>query len=216
LGGGVRTAQRSSSARPIVQLQPASKTATQLAEAALAVQEAAHAHGVEVVGFIDTGSGGTSATMCSNLALLNARAGKRTLLIEADPMMDTVPALPGATGYSLSDVMNGSVGVDLAAVPSKFEPNLFLLNIGSSVDRRFWTTENIAAFRNLRDSLKRHYDTIFVHLPPIKSNHLSLTVDAVVIVTAKRVTTVSELVDAATLLRIAEKPVLGVIISGLA
>ncbi len=216
LGASVGIAPRSSSAHPIVEFKPSSHSATQLAEAALAVQEAAHVRGVNVVGFVDTGSGSTSATMCSNLALLNARAGKRTLLIETDPAMETVPSLPGATGYSLIDVINGGVDVEAAAIPSKFESNLYLLNIGNSADRRFWTTENVTAFRALREQFTRRYDTIFVHLPPIKSNHLTLTVDAVVIVTAKRVTTVSELLDATTLLRIAEKPVLGVIISGLA
>lgn len=216
LGHCPQISARSSSARPIIHFSPSSRTATQLAEATLAVQEAAHRYGVDVVGFIDTRSGATSATMCANVALLNAQAGKRTLLVETDPKMDGMPTVAGMVRAGLMDVLEGTVSLDAGGAPSKFEPNLFVLNIGTAYDRSCWTPENAAALRQLLDRCKTYYDTIFVHLPPVKANHASPAVEGIVIVTAKGETVVRELVDAATLLRISDKPLLGVIISGLA
>ncbi len=202
----------------VVQNRPLSRTSRELSAAALALQNAAHAQGARVVGLLDAGEGGNSAAISSNLALLNARAGKRTLLVETETSKKNLAfELKVPSQHALQDVIDGGVPLENAVQASAHEPTLSLLTARGTGEIDFWTEERIAKLRDVLQRVKDHFDTIFVHLPSAShSDHTANAVDAVVIVTKLWSTQTPELAMATTNLRIADKSILGVIIAGIA
>jgi uncharacterized protein involved in exopolysaccharide biosynthesis len=208
----------SKSSLRVVQNRPLSRTSRELAATALALQNTAYVQEAQVIGLLDAGEGGNSAAVSSNLALLNARAGKRTLLVETQTVKKNLAfELKPTLHQGLEDVINDGAAVENAIETSIHEPMLSLLMVRGTGAVDFWTEGRIAKLRDVLQPLKGRYDTILVRLPPASQyDHTSQAVDGVVIVTKLWSTQMPELAMATTRLRIADKSILGVIIAGIA
>jgi uncharacterized protein involved in exopolysaccharide biosynthesis/Mrp family chromosome partitioning ATPase len=202
----------------IVEDQPFSHTARGLRALGLAFKQMVDEQGTRVIGLLGTVPGLNSTAVSSNLALLNARAGKRTLLVETDMarpnlMTEFAPQSP----CGLQDVLDGDIDLANAVIASKQEPMLSLLMPRSTGTSPSWTTDHIRKLHVIINQIRDQYDLILVHLPPVNgANSTSMAVDGVVIVSKAGTTVIQDLVDVATGLQMAGKPLLGVIISDLA
>jgi Mrp family chromosome partitioning ATPase len=192
------------------------ETARELGATAVALKQMMDAHATQIVGLLGTTTDLNSAAVCSNLALLNARAGRRTLMIEADtasPNLQSQFAPESPNG--LQDLLSGSASPADVIVPWPSNPKLSLLMAKST--GLLWTSEQNVALRAFIDQVADQYDLILVHLPHVASaNRAAGAVDNVAIVSHAGKTIMPELLDITADLRLAGKQPLGVIISDLA
>ena len=197
----------------IVLRQPNSTAARQLVMTTAAIDGAADAIGTGVVGILGISKDVDDAAVCSNIALLNARAGKRTLLVETDTGRSNLTAsFAPDLHFDLKDVIHAGVAPQDAIVPYGDERMLSLLFLGNTEMANFWTPERIEKLRTTINELRGQYDNIFVHLPPASDGDLtSRAVDSALIVTEMWRTKMSTLEELASRMRIADQPLLGVV-----
>lgn len=131
---------------------------------------------IKVVGLTSVQSGEGKSTTAANLAIAYARAGYKTILVDADIRNSVMSGffkptvkITGLTDYlaGTSDLSQGLCDTDipnLTVIESgKFSPNpTALLQSGN--------------FENLIDTLRRYYDYVIVDCPP-----LGLVIDAAII-----------------------------------
>ncbi|MFT3731428.1 MAG: exopolysaccharide transport family protein [Hyphomicrobium sp.] len=217
LRGPFSTPQRRASALcRIVEQEPNSAIAQELIGITLALKEVAQPQNIRVIGIQDAGAGSSSGIIASNIALLNARAGNRTLLIEVDTANSNLAAALGITNYrSLQDLLAGKIGVAEAVIPAKGSPNLSYIIAAPKIPL-IGAAEGTVRLRAIIDSLRAECDLILVHLPLADpGDRLSTVVDGMVLVSRARKTKLPELINIAADLRIANRPLLGAAISGL-
>jgi uncharacterized protein involved in exopolysaccharide biosynthesis/Mrp family chromosome partitioning ATPase len=195
----------------VVENKSVPKVARELNAVAVALKRAVDAHEAHVVGLLGTNSSPNSAAMASNLALLNAHAGWRTLLVET---ATTSPNLKSVfspdSRYGLQDLLAGRANDADVLVVATQNPNLSLLLAEGR--GTIWRQEQISALRSLIDRVSDQFDVILVHLPSSHAmNRAVAAVDNVVIIAQAGKTTMSELEDITSDLRLAGKRPLGVI-----
>ncbi len=199
----------------IVENKRSPHTARQLSATAIALKKAMDTQGTHVVGLLGIAQDLNAAAVSSNLALLNARAGWRTLLIEADtesPNLKSFFASDAAHG--LQGVLSGSIAVANAVMAWPNCPKLSLLLAKSSNSDLF--PDQISHLKTLIEQAANQYDVILVHLPHANStNQVLAAVSNVVIVAKAGQTVMPELIDITASLRLAGKQPLGVILSDL-
>lgn len=202
----------------IVLRQPNSTAARQLVMTTAAIDAAADAIGTGVVGILGVSKDVDDAAVCSNIALLNARAGKRTLLVETDTGRSNLTAsFAPDLHFDLKDVIDGGVPAQDAVVPYRDERMLSLLFLGNTETADFWTPERIEKLRTTINELRGQYDNIFVHLPPASDSDLtSRAVDSALVVSEMWRTKMSTLEELASRMRIADQPLLGVVAANFA
>jgi Mrp family chromosome partitioning ATPase len=183
----------------------------------LALKQSADSQHIRVIGLQDTATGANSGVVASNIAFLNARAGKQTLLIDADVSKTNLASqmMTAPPRYSLQDVLKAKVAVTDAIVQSPMSSKLhYLLAAGggeSCIDQIGMQ------LRAIIDGVRDFYDLVLVHLPVAGvGDHASIVVDGMVVVCKARETKLPELTNIAVDLRLASKPLLGIIISGIA
>jgi uncharacterized protein involved in exopolysaccharide biosynthesis/Mrp family chromosome partitioning ATPase len=213
IGKRLRGSGRRASSAFVAIKQPHSAAARQLISVAASIGNAAQARRLETIGIAGMDRSVDDASIASNVAMLNARAGKRTLLIEADTgHFSLTPLLAPSLAHDLKDVVDGAVTADAAVVSYAEEPALALLLLSKTESDEFWTPARIQRLRDTIEQLRGHFDRIFVHLPPAESGDMILTVvDGTVIVSELWQTKVSALQEIASRMRIAGRPLLGVV-----
>ncbi|WP_024276139.1 Wzz/FepE/Etk N-terminal domain-containing protein [Hyphomicrobium sp. 802] len=197
----------------IVVSHPQSPDARQLVKTAAAINDAANARGAVAIGIFGISKAIDDAAVCSNVALLNARAGKRTLLIETEPGRTNLAAsLVGDLQFDLKDVIEGRAEPEAAIVQYDIEPALSLLLVDKTEAAGFWTLQRVAKLSELIKSLSGSYENIFVHLPSGSDTEVvTKAVEGVVIVAEIWQTSLAELEDVASRMRIVGQPPLGVV-----
>lgn len=213
IGKAFRRRERQGANAFIALRQPHSPIARQLVITAAEINEAAHQNRTPVVGILGITKNVDDAAVCSNIALLNARAGKKTLLVEAATgRLNLTTSYAPDLHFDLKDVIDAGVTPADAVVQYSGERALSLLFLGNSENDSFWTSERIDKLRTTINELRGQYDNIFVHLPPASVGDLTTrTVDGAVVVSELWGTKVSELEEVASRMRIAEQPLLGVV-----
>jgi Mrp family chromosome partitioning ATPase len=178
-----------------------------------AIDSAADAIGTVVIGVLGISKDVDDAAVCSNIALLNARAGKRTLLVETDTGRSNLTAsFAPDLHFDLKDVIEAGAAPQDAIVSYGDERMLSLLFLGNTETPDFWTPERVEKLRTTINELRGQYDNIFVHLPPASDGDLaSRAVDSALIVSEMWRTKVSVLEELASRMRIADQPLLGVV-----
>ena len=202
----------------IVQNDPLSSTARSLVATGIVMNDVAAAQNVHVIGILGIGSTINGAAVCSNLALLSARVGKRTLLIETDTAKpNLVSVLKADIRVDLKDVLDETLGQTEAVVAYKPEPMLSLLMARDYGTANFWTPDRTRKLLETLKEINNKYDAIYIHLPQSsEADHVSKVVDGVVLVSKAWATKMSELEPRVAHARIVGKPVIGVVISDLA
>ncbi len=174
---------------------------------------AAHANGTAIIGILGVSRNVDDAAVCSNIALLNARAGRKTLLVEADTGRSNLTAAYSPDlRFDLKDVIDAGVNPTDAVIPFGGERMLSLLFLRNTETSDFWTPERIDKLRATINELRGQYDNIFVHLPPASTGDLTTrAVDGALLVSELWSTKVSALEEVASRMRIAEQPLLGIV-----
>lgn len=218
IGRGFRRHGRRTEDAFLVLRRPHSLAARQLVKSAASINDAAHASGTNVIGIMGISRDVDASAVCSNIALLNARAGKRTLLIETEPgRANLTAAYAPQLSFDLKDVVAGGINPENAVVAFGKDPLLSLLLIGSSEKPEFWSNEHLEKLRQVISGLRAQYDTIFVHLPPFSNADMALrAADGLVIVGEMWRTKVSSLEEVASRMRIGDHALLGVVVANLA
>jgi len=121
---------------------------------------------VQTICITSSGPGEGKSTVSSNLAVVTAEAGKRTIIIDCDQRKSKLHknfAVSNTTG--LSDLLAGEVSFD-DAVQSTGVDNLFILTAGTRPPN---PSELIASekMKNFIISLKEKYDFIIIDTPPV-------------------------------------------------
>lgn len=198
--------------------QPNSAIARQLVITAAELSSAAHANGTSVIGVLGISRNVDDAAVCSNIALLNARAGRKTLLVEADTgRSNLTAAFSPSLRLDLKDVIDTGVSPADAVVPFDGERMLSLLFLRNTETSEFWTPERIDKLRAAINELRGQYDNIFVHLPSASTGELTTrAVDGALVISELWSTKVSALEEVASRMRIAEQPLLGVVTANFA
>lgn len=213
IGKAFRRRERHGSNAFVVLRQPNSPIARQLVMTAAEISGAAHENGIRVIGILGISKKMDDAAVCSNIALLNARAGKKTLLVEAATGRSNLTAsYSPELHFDLKDVLDAGVKPADAVVQYNGERALSLLFLGNTETDNFWTPERIDKLRTAVNELRGQYDNIFVHLPPASVGDLTTrAVDGALLVSELWGTKVSALEEVASRMRIAEQPLLGII-----
>jgi uncharacterized protein involved in exopolysaccharide biosynthesis/Mrp family chromosome partitioning ATPase len=193
--------------------EPNSITARQLVMTAAKINTAAHAMGTPVVGVIGISKKVDAGAICSNIALLNARTGRKTLLVEAAPGPGNLTAtFAGGNQARLKEVIDDGLNWSDAILQSREERSLSLLLLSNTETHAYWTPERVDKLRSVIREMQGRFDNIFVHLPSTSGDDLtSRAVDSALVVSEMWTTRLSELSEAAARLRIAEQPLLGVV-----
>jgi succinoglycan biosynthesis transport protein ExoP len=156
-------------------------------------------------------------TVASQLAASLARAGRRTLLLDADlrnPSAHVVFGLPLGPGFA--EVLRGDAEKE-AAVYATPAPNLWLMPSGQYDSS---TTQAISgeSLIHLIKSLKEQYDFVIVDAPPVLKVADPLIfgqcVDAAVISVRRDVSQIPKIYEACERLKTVGVNVLGVIVNG--
>lgn len=213
IGKAFRRRERNGANAFIVLRQPNSPIARQLVMTAAEINGAAHENRAPVVGILGISKNVDDAAVCSNIALLNARAGKKTLLVEAATgRLNLTASFSPDLHFDLKDVLDAGVNPADAVVQYSGERALSLLFLGNTEPDDFWTPERIDKLRTAINELRGQYDNIFVHLPPASIGNLTTrAVDGALVVSELWGTKVSALEEVASRMRIAEQPLLGVV-----
>jgi capsular exopolysaccharide synthesis family protein len=134
-----------------------------------------------------TSKDGTS-TICANLGIAYAMAGRRTLIVDADFLHASQHIVFNCEkDGGLSDYLNGSAqSVDPGLIHQTYVDNLFLLSAGKTVGNH---SELLASSKMqvLFNVLKEHYDTLLFDAPPLflsDSVRLAQIVDGILLVTS--------------------------------
>lgn len=197
----------------IVLKRPNSRAARKLASTAAEIATVARSTGIGMVGIFGVSRNVDDAAICSNIALLNAQAGKRTLLIEADtgPTNLTTVFAPNLQ-FDLKDVLDSGVQPADAIVTYGKEGLLSLLCLRNRETSDFWTHGRIEKLRDVVNLLGANYDNIFLHLPPASEGDLTVSAaDGVVLVGELWRTKMSAIEEVVSRLRIAGRPLLGIV-----
>lgn len=213
IGKAFRRRERHGSNAFVVLRQPNSPIARQLVMTAAEISGAAHENGIRVIGILGISKKMDDAAVSSNIALLNARAGKKTLLVEAATGRSNLTAsYSPELHFDLKDVLDAGVKPADAVIQYSGERALSLLFLGNTETDNFWTPERIDKLRTVVNELRGQYDNIFVHLPPASVGDLTTrAVDGALLVSELWGTKVSALEEVASRMRIAEQPLLGII-----
>ena len=143
------------------------------------------------------------SAVSTNLSMALARAGKKTLLIDADARRGRLQRELGTTGQGLADVLQGSVSMEDVCSPTDVE-NLDLMGTGRSGSG---LPELLASarFREGLAALRRKYDHIIIDTPPVlglsEACDLLPCVDGVLFVIWAKYTPVREVQSSLELLR---------------
>jgi len=155
------------------------------------------------------------SAVSTNLAMALARAGKRTLLIDADARRGRLQRELGRAGLGLAEVLQGDVTMDEVCAPTD-EPNLDLMGTGRSTtglpellaSSRF--TDGLAA-------LRQRYDHIIIDTPPVlglsEACDLLPCVDGVVLVIWAKYTPMREVQASLAMLRANNAKLLGFVLN---
>jgi capsular exopolysaccharide synthesis family protein len=106
-------------------------------------------------------------TLVSNLAIAMARAGQKTLVVDADlrkPMQKRIFAMTGAD-VGLTDLLSGTAQLDEAIRPTQVE-GLDVLASGRRVPNPSEML-NSSALQDVLGQLKERYDRIIIDSPPV-------------------------------------------------
>lgn len=124
-----------------------------------------------IIGFTSCNPGEGKTTTASNLALVTAMAGKRTLLIDADvhrPMVHNMFGFKPQKG--LTNVLTGEVGFEDVLRRFDFEygiaEGLEILPAGEESPNPSELLGSVA-MSELLDEVKKRYEWIFIDIPPI-------------------------------------------------
>ncbi|MBS0253443.1 MAG: hypothetical protein JSR78_20480 [Proteobacteria bacterium] len=213
IGKAFRRRERQGSNAFIALRQPHSPIARQIVMTAAEINGAAHQNATPVIGILGITKNVDDAAVCSNIALVNALAGKKTLLVEAATgRLNLTTSYAPDLHFDLKDVIDAGVTPADAVVQYSGERALSLLFLGNSETDSFWTPERIDKLRATINELRGQYDSIFVHLPPASVGDLTTrAVDGALVVSELWGTKVSELEEVASRMRIAEQPLLGIV-----
>jgi capsular exopolysaccharide synthesis family protein len=171
--------------------------------------------GVVAVTSAQTGEG--KSVCASNLACALARAGKRTLLIDADlrrPSQHEIYAVPN--GIGLAGLLGSSAALKAALVP-RVANGLDLLPAGEAQGRAAELCEGVVLDRLLA-TLREEYECIVIDAPPVletsEARVLAAAADAVVFVLRLEVSKAPNLVRAVGILRAVGARLLGCLPNG--
>lgn len=121
---------------------------------------------VQTICITSSGPGEGKSTVASNLAVVTAESGKKTILIDCDQRksrLHKIFGLPNTIG--LSDLLAGEVTFDEAVQKTKVE-NLIVLTSGTKPPN---PSELLASekMKNFINSLKEKCDSIILDTPPV-------------------------------------------------
>lgn len=209
-------ASRSDSLWRIVEVQPYAAVTQQLIDTTLALKEAADYENVRVVGIQDATAGANSGIIANNVAYLIARAGQKTLLIDADASrFNAKVQLNLNSSHYLQPVISGAIPVSEAIVPAKSSAHLHYLMADDKSDL-IWSDEKVLQLKNIINSVRDQYDMILVRLPLAKpGDRMSSVVDGMVLVSRSRKTKMPQLANIASDIRLVGKPLIGTVISSI-
>ncbi len=198
-----------------VKSKPLSHAAQDLKDTALTLKEAALARNVSVVGLIGTSNDLNAAAVASNLAIIYARAGLSTLLIDthtSEPQI--IAAIASRPAQSLSELDGGNVD-SRASLTQADAASPFVLALRRTHESGDLSTNVVARLSDLMDQYRAAFDLVLVHIPPAGTSargpELTKIVDAIVVVAKMRQTSLAELTDVANSLQISGKSILGVV-----
>ncbi len=155
------------------------------------------------------------SAVSTNLALSLARAGKRTLLIDADARRGRLQREMGLTGRGLADVLYGDVTMAEVCTPTDQE-NLDLMGTGRSTSR---LPELLASarFRDGLEALRQRYDHIIIDTPPVlglsEACDILPCVDGVVLVIWAKYTPMREVQSSLNILQANQARLLGFVLN---
>jgi len=167
---------------------------------------------------VTSASSGEGKSVCaSNLAFALARAGKRTLLVDADmrkPAQHEIYSV--ANGIGLAGLLSSSAALKKAVVPN-VAVGLDLLPAGEALGKASELCEG-AVLSELMQSLRESYEYIVVDSPPVletsEARVLAALADAVVFVLRLDVSRAPNLKRAAGILRGVGARILGALPNG--
>ena len=116
---------------------------------------------------IASGKGGTGkSTICVNLGLSLAHAGKKVVLIDLNTglrCLDILLSMENVALWNIVDVMKGNCSLDTAVLQTEIEENLSLLPGTQEAEPAELTQESLYI---LIDALKSSFDYILIDCPP--------------------------------------------------
>jgi len=164
------------------------------------------------------GAGDGKTLTASNLAIVMAQAGRRTLLIDGDlrrPRLHDLFDLDRAPG--LTEVLASDADASGSNIQKTPIENLQVLSAGASVDRPAERLSS-AQLRTLLRSLKERFDFIVIDTPPVlaatDATYLSTQCDGTMVVARAGETTRPELQHALEALGDVGAPVIGMVLNG--
>lgn len=178
---------------------------------------AAQTEGVRLIAVTSAVSGEGKTLTCSHLATSLARAGRNTLLIDADlrrPTLHRVFTLENQVGFS--EVLRGEAGA-ATAIQHTPVPCLSIMTAGASDDRAIQALSQ-PVFDNVFQSLKEQFDFIIVDTPPVllvaDSQLISQRCDGVVFSILQNVSRLPQIYAAHERLSDLKIRVLGAVVNG--
>ncbi len=198
-----------------VKSKPLSRAAQDLKDTALALKEAALARNVSVIGLLGTTNDLNAVAVASNLAIIYARAGLSTLLIDTHTSeAQIVAALASRPAQSLSELSGDSADIR-SALAHADAASPFVLALRKPHEGGDLDAELVARLSDLMDQYRAAFDLVLVHIPPAGTSargpELTKVVDAIVVVSKMRQTSLADLTDVANSMQISGKSILGVI-----
>jgi succinoglycan biosynthesis transport protein ExoP len=208
--------QYSGAFRNIIEAAPFSATAEAMRYIKVAID--LHPTGAKIIGVVSALPGEGKTTVATSVAAFIAKAGARTLLIDADLRN---PSMTRALGYAnapgvMNMVADRTDFRDLVISDSKFKFDF----LPASTRVKASNTSDIITSAAMKDMLKvasGEYDYVFVDLPPILPvvdvKAAALLFDAFVMVVEWGGTSTDEIVKAVTASQIVSERLLGVVLN---
>jgi succinoglycan biosynthesis transport protein ExoP len=208
--------QHTGAFRNIVEAAPFSATAEAMRYIKVAID--LHPTGAKIIGLVSALPGEGKTTVATSVAAFIAKAGGRTLLIDADLRN---PSMTRALGYAnapgvMNMVADRSDFRDLVIADSKFKFDF----LPASARVKASNTSDVITSAAMKDMLKAastEYDYIFVDLPPILPvvdvKASALLFDAFVLVVEWGGTSTDEIVKAVAASQILSERLLGVVLN---
>lgn len=167
----------------------------------------------KVIQFTSAIQGEAKSETASNMAVVSADRGKRTIIIDLDLRRPRLHRTFGITNENgITDFLSGKVSLD--STIKEVKENLFCITAGTRVPSvgKILESDKLC---NLLKSLKDKYDYVFVDTPPITvapdALIISRIVDGVAYVIASRKAKKDIILDAVNALKAVDANILGVV-----
>ncbi|MDR0846614.1 MAG: CpsD/CapB family tyrosine-protein kinase [Lactobacillales bacterium] len=176
-------------------------------------------HGFQTMAVTSAGQNEGKSTFASNIAVVFANSGLKTLLVDADlrkPSIASIFNIDGRDG--LSTMLSGmSSNIDDLVVSTNID-NLFLLPSGRRLINPSEMFDSVY-MDNIIEECKKYFDLVIFDTPPIgyvtDAQVIGTKVDGVVLVTKVNHTKKKALIHAKDLLDAVNADIIGVVLNGI-